>query len=109
MHVDRICVLVFGPTLVSILNWFRCLCIRRKDTLPLVFETFNWEEGTFMGSIMRSQATSASDQSGMVNDPMAMKAFCGYNISVGLPLYWHSPTFGIRHGIYLYSPSSTGC
>jgi len=53
---------------------------RRDDTLPLVFQSFNWQHGTFVGSIMRSQATSAADQVGLVNDPMAMKAFCGYNI-----------------------------
>lgn len=48
--------------------------------MPLVFQSFNWQHGTFVGSIMRSQATSAADQTGLVNDPMAMKAFCGYNI-----------------------------
>lgn len=53
---------------------------RRDDTVPLVFQSFNWQHGTFIGSIMRSQATSAADQTGLVNDPMAMKAFCGYNI-----------------------------
>ena len=54
----------------------------RDDTLPLVFQSFDWTHGTFVGSIMRSQATSAADQVGLVNDPMAMKAFCGYNIKV---------------------------
>jgi len=53
---------------------------RRDDTVPLVFQSLNWQHGTFIGSIMRSQATSAADQVGLVNDPMAMKAFCGYNI-----------------------------
>lgn len=53
---------------------------RRSDTAPLVFESFGWQHGTFLGSAMRSQATSASDQSGLVNDPMAMSPFIGYNV-----------------------------
>lgn len=53
---------------------------RRSDTMPLVFESFGWQHGTFLGSAMRSQATSASDQSGLVNDPMAMTPFIGYNV-----------------------------
>lgn len=53
---------------------------RRSDTLPLVFESFGWQHGTFLGSAMRSQATSAADQVGLVNDPMAMSPFIGYNV-----------------------------
>jgi phosphoenolpyruvate carboxykinase (GTP) len=53
---------------------------RRKDTVPLVFQSFNWQHGTFIGAAMRSQATSASDQVGLVHDPMAMKPFIGYNV-----------------------------
>eukprot|EP00050_Salpingoeca_kvevrii_P005945 m.286584 g.286584 ORF g.286584 m.286584 type:complete len:656 (+) comp11597_c0_seq1:33-2000(+) len=53
---------------------------RRDNTVPLVYEAFDWEHGTYIGSTLRSMATGASDQSGMTHDPMAMKAFCGYNI-----------------------------
>jgi len=53
---------------------------RRDDTMPLVFQSHDWAHGTFFGSIMRSIATSASDQVGLVNDPMAMKPFIGYNV-----------------------------
>ena len=53
---------------------------RRKDTTPLVFESFSWQHGTFLGAAMRSQATAAADQKGLVFDPMAMKPFIGYNV-----------------------------
>jgi phosphoenolpyruvate carboxykinase (GTP) len=50
--------------------------------MPLVFQTRDWTAGTFVGSIVRSFATSASDQVGLTNDPMAMKPFIGYNVKV---------------------------
>lgn len=55
---------------------------RRDDTVPLVFETFNWQHGTFVGSVMRSQLTAATEGSlgKLLNDPMAMRAFIGYNV-----------------------------
>jgi phosphoenolpyruvate carboxykinase (GTP) len=51
--------------------------------MPLVFQSHDWDHGTFFGAVMRSFATSASDQVGLVNDPMAMKPFIGYNVKVG--------------------------
>jgi len=53
---------------------------RRDDTQPLVYESFGWEHGTFLGAAMRSNATKAADQKGLVHDPMAMIPFIGYNI-----------------------------
>jgi phosphoenolpyruvate carboxykinase (GTP) len=53
---------------------------RRDDTQPLVYESFGWDHGTFLGATMRSNATKAADQSGLVHDPMAMIPFIGYNI-----------------------------
>lgn len=53
---------------------------RRDDTLPLVFETRDWEHGVFVGAAMRSNATSAAEQVGIVHDPMAMSPFIGYNV-----------------------------
>jgi phosphoenolpyruvate carboxykinase (GTP) len=53
---------------------------RREDTMPLVFQSFSWRHGTFLGASMRSKATAAADQSGLVSDPMAMKPFIGYNV-----------------------------
>ena len=53
----------------------------RPEGVPLIYETFDWQNGVFAASSMCSEATFAAEHKGnqIMRDPFAMRPFFGYN------------------------------
>src|SRR5260370_19237382 len=56
---------------------------RRARVAPLVYESFDWQHGVFVGATMASETTPAATRDVGVTrrDPIAMLTFCGHNVA----------------------------
>ncbi|MCL1881244.1 MAG: phosphoenolpyruvate carboxykinase (GTP) [Oscillospiraceae bacterium] len=55
---------------------------RRSKAMPLVFQSFDWEHGVFVGSALGTETGAGSITNPTVRrEPMAMQGLCGYNMA----------------------------
>lgn len=73
---------------------------RRASTVPLIYQSRDWEHGTFLGATMGSEQTAAAEgQVGAFRpDPMAMIPFGSYNIG---DYFQHWLNIGAKQGAQL--------
>jgi len=54
---------------------------RRPRGIPLVYQSFNWQHGVFVGATVSSEVTSAAEYQGhqVMHDPFSSRPFLSYN------------------------------